>query len=118
MSNQPSTPPHFAPLRRLAAEPVTDPAEQAALDEQRKRQQGAGPRSLTRGGAGGPAARVLDLCRQLPAEDWLPLLSRLAAQLSPDQRLELLAHLLSHLPPDALRQVEGELQDRVGRPAT
>jgi hypothetical protein len=31
-------PPRIAPLQRVIAEPITDPAEQAALDKVRKRQ--------------------------------------------------------------------------------
>jgi hypothetical protein len=30
-------PPRIAPLRRVIAVPITDPAEQAAIDKQRKR---------------------------------------------------------------------------------
>jgi hypothetical protein len=37
MSRQPSSPIKFAPLQRIVAEPITDPAEQKAMDEARMR---------------------------------------------------------------------------------
>ncbi len=36
MSKKMFVPPRIAPLQRVVAEPITDPAEQAALDEVRK----------------------------------------------------------------------------------
>jgi hypothetical protein len=38
MSRKASAPPRIAPLQRIIAEPITDPAEQAALDKLRKRE--------------------------------------------------------------------------------
>jgi hypothetical protein len=38
MSKKASLTPRIAPLQRVTAEPITDPAEQAALDKLRKRQ--------------------------------------------------------------------------------
>jgi hypothetical protein len=49
MTEKPSPPFRIAPLQRLAAEPITDPAEQAALDEQRKRSAEGRPSVRTRG---------------------------------------------------------------------
>jgi hypothetical protein len=40
MSKKGSPPPRIAPLQRVVAEPITDPAEQAALDKIRKRLKG------------------------------------------------------------------------------
>jgi hypothetical protein len=37
MSKKAFKPPRIAPLQRVVAEPITDPAEQAALDKVRKR---------------------------------------------------------------------------------
>ncbi len=37
MSKKTSRPPKFAPLQHVTAEPVTDPAELAAMEEMRKR---------------------------------------------------------------------------------
>src|SRR5947209_3971574 len=37
MAKNPSHVPRIGPLQRVVAEPITDPAEQAALDEQRRR---------------------------------------------------------------------------------
>jgi len=38
MSKKAFRPPRLAPLQRVLAEPITDPAEQAALDKVRKQQ--------------------------------------------------------------------------------
>lgn len=38
MSKKAFRPPRIAPLQRVIAEPITDPAEQAALDESHKRE--------------------------------------------------------------------------------
>ena len=38
MSKKASVPPRIAPLQRVVAEAITDPAEQTALDKLRKRQ--------------------------------------------------------------------------------
>jgi hypothetical protein len=37
MSKKTFLPPRIAPLQRIVAEPITDPAEQAAIDKLRKR---------------------------------------------------------------------------------
>ncbi len=37
MAKKPFRPPHTAPLQRITAEPITDSAEQAAIDRMRKR---------------------------------------------------------------------------------
>ena len=37
MSKKASVPPRIAPLQRVVAEPITDPAEQTAIDKMRKR---------------------------------------------------------------------------------
>ncbi|HEV3447553.1 MAG TPA: hypothetical protein VG099_23155 [Gemmataceae bacterium] len=39
MSKKPPLPVRIAPLQRVVAVPITDPAEQAALDKLRKREQ-------------------------------------------------------------------------------
>jgi len=38
MAKKTYVPPKIAPLQRVVAEPITDPAEQAALDMMRKRE--------------------------------------------------------------------------------
>jgi hypothetical protein len=38
MPRKAPVPPRIAPLQRVIAEPITDPAEQAALDKLRKRE--------------------------------------------------------------------------------
>jgi len=47
MPKKAAAPPRVAPLRRVIAEPITDPAEQAALDKLRKREKRkqGGPRA-------------------------------------------------------------------------
>jgi hypothetical protein len=40
MSSKPSSPVKIAPLQRVVAEPITNPAERAALDKLRKRTKG------------------------------------------------------------------------------
>ncbi len=37
MSRKPFVPPKIAPLQRIVAEPITDPAEIAVIDQMRKR---------------------------------------------------------------------------------
>jgi hypothetical protein len=54
MSKKASVPPRIAPLQRVIAEPITDPAEQAALDKLRKRErrkQGGQKAKMNRDGA-------------------------------------------------------------------
>src|SRR5215813_7329769 len=101
MTEKPSPPFRIAPLRRLAAEPITDPAEQAALDAQRKRAAEAPPAVRTRGGAPRPDSvtftELVDLVRQLPADD---------------QAL-LAEYLVGQLPADALRRLEEHLRGRL-----
>jgi hypothetical protein len=110
-----SSSPHFAPLQRVVAEPITEAAEQAALDEQRRRlrdeDQGDAPRSKA-------AARVLSLCRQLSAKERLALLTQLASQVSSDRQLELLERLLIRLPPQDLQQLEEKVTPRLHKRAT
>src|SRR5947209_3456103 len=118
MTDKPSPPFRIAPLRRIAAEPITDPAEQAALDEQRKRPAEGRPSVRVRGGVPRPAnltaPEVLELVRQLPAEDQYLLATQLAAQLSPDERRELTEQLVGQLPADALQRLEQMLRGRLG----
>ena len=47
MSKKASPPLRLAPLQRLTAEPITDPAEQAALDRlrQRHKRKASGPKA-------------------------------------------------------------------------
>src|SRR5437016_1066459 len=105
---------HIAPLQRVVAETVTDPAELAAMDEWRLRQREAtsAVRLRENGRMKAGPSRVLKLCRRLPAEERLALLTRLAAQLPADAQLDCLAQLLADLPTDLLRQLEGELRPR------
>jgi hypothetical protein len=102
MSEKPSPPFRIAPLRRFTAEPITDPAEQARLDELRKRSAEGRPGLPARGGSsnGIPFAEVLELIDQLPADD----------------QLLLAEHLVVHLPADVLQRLEDQLRARLGSP--
>jgi hypothetical protein len=101
MTDQPSPPFRIAPLRRLTAEPITDPAEQAALDELRKGP-AERPRVRTRGGVANKVrfSEFLDLIHALSAEDQLQLAEKLVAL----------------LPADALQVLEAQLRSRLGGP--
>jgi hypothetical protein len=110
-----SRPVRLAPLQRVVAEPVTDPSEQTALDEQRHRQDNG---VNTRGRVGPPQPEgpspVVELCRQLSEEElpiWVMRMARMAADvLSTQGQLELLEELVTRLPADAARQLEEELR--------
>lgn len=115
-----TTPPfRIAPLQRLVGETVTDPAELAAMDEWRRRQRAAA--SAVRPGENGRMkagpSRVLKLCRRLPAEERLALVTRLAARLPAEAQLDCLAPLLAGLPTDLLRQLEEELRPHQAKQA-
>ncbi len=116
MAKKASPPVRIAPLQRVVAEPITDPAERAVLDAARKRQQEDSPVVRVRGNGRRKAApsRVLELCRRLPEPERRALLTRLAAQ-APEAQLECLAHLLAVLPPDLLRQLEKDLRPRLAQ---
>ena len=60
MPKKASRPAKFAPLQRVTAEPITDPAEQADIDKMRKRlkcKQG-GPKAKTNRENASPAAKA------------------------------------------------------------
>jgi hypothetical protein len=53
MSRKASRPPRIAPLQRVVAVPITDPAERAALDKLRKRQKRKSNRQSAKFNRGG-----------------------------------------------------------------
>lgn len=116
-----TTPPfHVAPLQRVVAEPITDPAEQRALDELCKKSRPRTESALcTESSAKGPkkVARTLDLCSHLSAQELCMLVAQLAAQLSADGQQEVLASILVQLSSKAIRQLEQEVQSRLGKHA-
>jgi len=57
MSKRTALPVRIAPLQRVVAEPITDPAEQAALDRLRKREKGRSPAQKGKMGRPGAAAK-------------------------------------------------------------
>ncbi|SRR5579872_437695 len=82
---------HMGPLQKGTVTPILDPAERAALRESVNRSRMAALTGTTDDGV--PCEPTLplmvDLCRQLSAEDRLALVTELVAQLSTEQRLEL-----------------------------
>jgi glycine/serine hydroxymethyltransferase len=117
MTKKPSRPLHIAPLQRVVAEPITDPAEQAAIDEKRrlwKAARAARRRRSAQPANGTAVSSVLSQVRQLPTDDRLGFLAQLAGHLSPDVQLELLEQTLLRLPSEALERLAEELRVRVG----
>jgi hypothetical protein len=102
-----------APLQRVVAEPITDPAEQAALDVQRRRARDNGLLLPTEDGTATPppaaASRLLELSRRLPAEQRVALLARVSAALPVEQQFMILAQALAPLVSECLHALEGEL---------
>src|SRR5262249_11738850 len=104
--------PHFGPLQRVVAESITDPAEQAAIDAQRRRlraeQQAVGRPTpdtpLSKG-----SAQVLQMAKQLSTKERLALLTQLTSQLNSDGQLELLERLLVRLPLKTRKRLEEEI---------
>jgi hypothetical protein len=97
-----------APLRELKVEPVTDPAELAALEERRKRNDAS---ARTRGGAGGTVSIELPhLFQDLAEPNRLPTLMQMVAQLSPQERQQLAESLVAGLPADALASLREQLR--------
>ena len=62
MSKKASVPLKIAPLQCVVAEPITDPAEQAALDKVRKREQrkNGNPKTKTKRKDAKPASKHAD----------------------------------------------------------
>jgi hypothetical protein len=59
MAKKAFKPPRIAPLQRVVAVPITDPAEQAAIDRMRKRlrRKAKGPQSTTGRSGAKPSSR-------------------------------------------------------------
>jgi hypothetical protein len=100
MSRKPVPLSRIAPLQHVVAEPVTDPAEQAALDALSK-QQSPGQLLGTRGidpGLAAPRADadLVELWRQLVPEAQFRLLIQLTAELPSDRRAEFLRQVAKH----------------------
>jgi hypothetical protein len=93
MPSRPRKQGRMGALQEFEAVPITDPAEQAALAERIRRidheQSGRGRKSVKMQGPR-TASEVLRLCRQLPPEEKLLLLTQLADGLSPEMQMALL----------------------------
>jgi hypothetical protein len=94
-------------------EPITDPAEQAALEKRLRQGKGQGAlappeKALPRKGAR-TASRVLELARQLPPEEKLGLVAQLAGELPPGQRLSLMKQIAARLAPATLQRLVDDL---------
>ncbi len=86
----------MAPLQKLVVRPITDPAEQEALDRRLKEseQSTSSPGGDESEPDDGPAtSAILELVETLNPEQRLELVAQLAARLRPDQRVQLLEGL-------------------------
>jgi hypothetical protein len=111
--------PRITPLRKVRAEPVTDPTELAELEQQRNPQSdGARTRGSVRLSGPETPLPVVELCRQLPPEQRPSVIMRMAASLSPEGELGLLEQLAAQLPADVARQLEQELRAGLGEGTT
>jgi hypothetical protein len=103
-------------MQVFTLEPITDSAEQAAIDKRRRQAQKGLAADRTQADLPGPATgtlfQVIELCHKLPPEERSLLLTRLAGELSPDQQLALVRQLAAQLRPDARQQLEKELRRR------
>src|SRR5207302_1334441 len=101
----------IARLQKVVAEAVTDPTEQAELDEQRNcRSNVVHTLGTVRSSEQETPSPLVELCQQLPAEDRPSLLTRMAAELPPEEQLDLLEQVASGLPVDVARKLEEELR--------
>jgi hypothetical protein len=108
MTKKTSKPYRTAPLQKFRVRPITDPAEQAALDERLKRSEEAcaSERAAEGSSPKGLPLAVLELCRHLSAEGRLLVANGLTEQLSLEERIGLLKLLTTQLPPEALDECE------------
>jgi|SRR5437870_273164 len=90
-----------APLQKLEAVPVTDPAELAALEEAVARNRQVDQATV---------AEVVEQIRQLPAAKRLRVTIQLAASLTADERFQLLERLLAELPDDVHHRLAERLR--------
>src|SRR5437899_2482005 len=111
MTKKASKPVRTAPLQQFTVRPITDPAEQEALDERIKRSEAAVARGLARDVASGEmtAAVVLELCRQLSADERPQVVLELASRLSLAQQRELVERLTAQWPRETVRSFEERL---------
>jgi hypothetical protein len=102
--------PRISPLKQYALEPITDPAEFAALDrkfreaENRTSKEGEaviGRPEGKKAPKNATPAGVRKMYEQLPMHARLELLTRLAAELSSEEQRRLVQQLLSQLSSDA-----------------
>src|SRR5688572_1160476 len=95
--------PRSAPLQRVVAIEITDPAEIAAAEEEFRRD-----RQLRQTNGGTTPAEALRLCQRLSVEARLSLVRDLASTLPADQQGHLIAHLMTQASPDVLRALDAE----------
>jgi hypothetical protein len=94
MANKSRKPPGSAGLQELTLVPITDPAEQAALEERIRQANDVGAAAVdTRDGIRVPQTatppQVVALCRRLSPEERFALLTQMADELPADQQLAL-----------------------------
>jgi uncharacterized tellurite resistance protein B-like protein len=90
-----------APLQKLEAVPVTDPAELAALEEAVARNRQVDQATV---------AEVVERIRQLPAAKRLRATIQLAALLTTDERFQLVKQVLADLPEDVHHRLAERLR--------
>src|SRR5712692_1579336 len=112
MTKRSPKPFRMAPLQEFVLEPITDPAKQSALDEQRRQGEQIVPAPCSRGAititTPATGSQLLDLTHYLPPEEKFLLTTQMLAQLSPEKQLQLLHWLVARLPLDALQRAVKE----------
>jgi hypothetical protein len=87
----------MAPLQYLEIEPITDPAEVAALERKLRSSRSEAAQLATRNGrkiSRKSVSEIIDLAERLSAKDQLRLLSALAAQLAAGKRRKLVERIV------------------------
>ena len=107
MANRPASPPHAGKLVTLRAKPITDPAEQAALERIYFSDKVVTPDEAP----AGPSI-IHQFFNHLSTDAKLELLGGLAARLSADSQGKLVATLFASLAPAGQRKVEAAIRRR------
>jgi hypothetical protein len=122
MARKPGDLPRIAPLQRIKAEPITDPAELAILAKltkpslknvQNGQEQGEYPESQPE-----MAWQVIALCRKLPYANAAWLLIQVASLLSDEELLVWTENLVHHMSQDALLKLEKQLAEKLAKPTS
>jgi hypothetical protein len=107
MASRPASPPRAGKLVTLRAKPITDPAEQAAMERIYFSDKVVTPDEVP----AGPSI-IQQFFNHLSTDAKLELLGGLAARLSADSQGKLVAQLLASLPPAGRRKLEAAIRSR------